>query len=80
LKGCAGYEDCNCFGQYWNHRDIYLIQEDMRRARILLLDAMRVLSRDKSDEADVLFKKIDAYLYPPNAKDQRAEGSAGSTC
>jgi hypothetical protein len=27
VKGCAGYEDCQCFGRYISNKDLYALQK-----------------------------------------------------
>jgi hypothetical protein len=66
LKGCAGYEDCQCFGRYWTHAEIYSMKEIMREACCLLREC---LPHSTGGPPGYLNNRISVWLEradPPN--------------
>jgi hypothetical protein len=72
LKGCAGYEDCQCFGRYWTHAEIYSMKEIMREACCLLREC---LPHSTGGPPGYLNNRISVWLEradPPNPRVDRA--------
>ena len=61
LKGCAGYEDCNCFSALWSHADIYRMQRRIALLREALLSLPCVLGSSTYYAATQAIARDDVY-------------------